>query len=183
MNQLTSSNPLQWLKRLRSGGKLGFNSLAIKKRGKIPISYLIILPEHATESDLAKRFLESMRNALGPRKKRNMKLLGPEIIGNLIDIHEFNDYIFYTDEDLNRWGKPGKELIGACEKIKVDTILDLNQEFAPSSAALSKVIRAPMKIGFYSEEGEKIYNIMIRRKGEDLAESGFKEIFQILGIE
>ena len=183
MNQLTSSNPLQWLKRLRSGGKLGFNSLAIKKRGKIPISYLIILPEHATESDLAKRFLESMRNALGPRKKRNMKLLGPEIIGNLIDIHEFNDYIFYTDEDLNRWGKPGKELIGACEKIKVDTILDLNQEFAPSSAALSKIIRAPMKIGFYSEEGEKIYNIMIRRKGEDLAESGFKEIFQILGIE
>ena len=183
MNQLTSSNPLQWLKRLRSGGKLGFNSLAIKKRGKIPISYLIILPEHATESDLAKRFLESMRNALGPRKKRNMKLLGPEIIGNLIDIHEFNDYIFYTDEDLNRWGKPGKELIGACEKIKVDTILDLNQEFAPSSAALSRIIRAPMKIGFYSEEGEKIYNIMIRRKGEDLAESGFKEIFQILGIE
>jgi len=183
MNQLTSSNPLQWLKRFRSGGKLGFNSLAIKKRGKIPISYLIILPEHATESDLAKRFLESMRNALGPRKKRNMKLLGPEIIGNLIDIHEFNDYIFYTDEDLNRWGKPGKELIGACEKIKVDTILDLNQEFAPSSAALSKIISAPMKIGFYSEEGEKIYNIMIRRKGEDLAESGFKEIFQILGIE
>ena len=183
MNQLTSSNPLQWLKRFRSGGKLGFNSLAIKKRGKIPISYLIILPEHATESDLAKRFLESMRNASGPRKKRNMKLLGPEIIGNLIDIHEFNDYIFYTDEDLNRWGKPGKELIGACEKIKVDTILDLNQEFAPSSAALSKIISAPMKIGFYSEEGEKIYNIMIRRKGEDLAESGFKEIFQILGIE
>ena len=183
MNQLTSSNPLQWLKRFRSGGKLGFNSLAIKKRGKIPISYLIILPEHATESDLAKRFIESMRNALGPRKKRNMRLLGPEIIGNLIDIHEFNDYIFYTDEDLNRWGKPGKELIGACEKIKVDTILDLNQEFAPSSAALSKIISAPMKIGFYSEEGEKIYNIMIRRKGEDLAESGFKEIFQILGIE
>ena len=183
MNQLTSSNPLHWIKRLLSRGKLGFNSLAIKKRGKIPISYLIILPEHATESDLAKRFLESMRNALGPRKKRNMKLLGPEIIGNIIDIREFNDYIFYTDEDLNRWGKPGKELITACDKIKVDTVLDLNQEFAPSSAALSKVIRAPMKIGFYSEEGEKIYNIMIRRKGEDLAESGFKEIFQILGIE
>ena len=40
-----------------------------------------------------------------------------------------------------------------------------------------------MKLGFYSEEGEKTYNIMIRRKGEDLAESGFKEIFQILGIE
>jgi len=183
MNQLTSTKALQWWKRIRYRGKQGFDSLAIKKRGKIPISYLIILPEHATESDLAKRFLESMRNALGPRKKRNMKLIGPEIIGNLIDINEFSDYIFYSDEDLNRWGKPGKELVNTCEKIKVDTVLDLNQEFASASAALCKIISAPMKLGFYSEEGEKIYNIMIRRKGEDLAESGFKEIFQILGIE
>ena len=183
MNQLTTSKVLQLWQRLRSRGKLGFESLAIKKRGRIPISYLIILPEHATESDLARRFLEAMRNALGPRKKRNMKLLGPAAIGNLIDVNEFNDYIFYSDEDLNRWGNPGKELTNTCEKIKVDTILDLNQEFAAASAALSKIITAPMKLGFYSEEGEKIYNIMIRRKGEDLAESGFKEIFQILGIE
>jgi len=40
-----------------------------------------------------------------------------------------------------------------------------------------------MKLGFYSEEGESYYNIMVRRKGEELAESGFKEIFQILGIQ
>ncbi len=183
MNKLISVKPLKWLKEIVSGGRLGFDTLSIRKRGKLPISYLIILPEHATESDLAKRFLESMRNALGPRKKRNMKLLGPEIIGNLIDINDYSDYIFYTEEDLNRWGSPGKELIGVCEKIKVDTVLDLNQEYAPTSAALTKKISAPMKIGFYSDEGEKIYNIMIRRKGEDLAESGFKEIFQILGIE
>ena len=63
-----------------------------------------------------------------------MKLLGPAAIGNLIDVDEFNDYIFYSDEDLNRWGNPGKELTNTCEKIKVDTILDLNQEFAAASA-------------------------------------------------
>ena len=72
MNQLTSTKALQWWQRIRFRGKQRFESLSIKKRGKIPISYLIILPEHATESDLAKRFLVSMRNALGPRKKRNM---------------------------------------------------------------------------------------------------------------
>ena len=115
MNQLTSTKALQWWQRIRFRGKQRFESLSIKKRGKIPISYLIILPEHATESDLAKRFLVSMRNALGPRKKRNMKLLGPEIIGNLIDINEFNDYIFYNEEDLNRWGMPGKDLTSTCE--------------------------------------------------------------------
>ena len=69
MNQLTTSKVLQLWQRLRSRGKLGFESLAIKKRGRIPISYLIILPEHATESDLARRFLEAMRNALGQGRR------------------------------------------------------------------------------------------------------------------
>ena len=182
MNQSnTVKAALRWSK-LTSRNKSKTNPLSIKRRGKIPMDYLIILPEHATESDLAKRFLDSMKNALGPRKKRNMKLLGPSGIGSLIDISDYNDFILYSEEDLNRWGLPGKELVSECEKIKVDALLDLNQEFASASAVISRTVSAPMKMGFYSEEGESYYNIMVRRKGEELAESGFKEIFQILGI-
>jgi len=183
MNQFNTTKAALWWHRIRTRGKSGSNSLSLKKRGKLPIDFLIILPEHATESDLAKRFLDAMKNALGPRKKRNMKLLGPSGIGNIIEINEFEDYILYTEEDLNRWGLPGKELISTCQKIKVDAILDLNQEFATVSATITRTVTAPLKLGFYSEEGEKFYNIMVRRKGEELAESGFKEIFQILGIE
>jgi len=183
MNQFNTTKAALWWHRIRTRGKSGLNSLSLKKRGKLPIDFLIILPEHATESDLAKRFLDAMKNALGPRKKRNMKLLGPSGIGNIIEINEFEDYILYTEEDLNRWGLPGKELISTCQKIKVDAILDLNQEFATVSATITRTVTAPLKLGFYSEEGEKFYNIMVRRKGEELAESGFKEIFQILGIE
>jgi hypothetical protein len=43
-------------------------------------------------------------------------------------------------------------------------------------------VNAPLKVGFFSDNGENYYNIMIRRHGEELAESGFKEVFQILGI-
>ena len=183
MNQFNTTKAALWWHRIRTRSKSGSNSLSLKKRGKLPIDFLIILPEHATESDLAKRFLDAMKNALGPRKKRNMKLLGPSGIGNIIEINEFEDYILYTEEDLNRWGLPGKELINICQKIKVDAILDLNQEFATVSATITRAVTAQLKLGFYSEEGEKFYNIMVRRKGEELAESGFKEIFQILGIE
>ena len=49
-----------------------------------------------------------------------MKLLGPSGIGSLIEISDYNDFILYSEEDLNRWGLPGKELISECEKIKVD---------------------------------------------------------------
>ena len=99
------------------------------------------------------------------------------------DISEFDDYILYSEEDLNRWGLPNKELIRTCNDINVDAVLDLNQEFSSASATLTRAVSSPLKLGFYSEEGEKFYNIMVRRKGEELAESGFKEIFQILGIE
>jgi hypothetical protein len=60
--------------------------------------------------------------------------------------------------------------------------LDLNQEFSPISATLCGEIVAPLKVGFYSDEGDGFYNIMVRRTGAELAESGFKEIFQILGM-
>ena len=83
---------------------------------------------------------------------------------------------------MNRWRLPDKELILTCNKIKVDAVLDLNQKFSSISATLCGEISAPLKVGFYSDEGEDFYNIMVRTTGEELAESGFKEIFQILGM-
>ena len=97
MSQSNTTKAALWWNKLRSRKKLNKTPLSIKRRGKIPMDYLILLPEHATESDLAKRFLDAMKNALGPRKKRNMKLLGPTGIGNLIEINNYNDFILYSE--------------------------------------------------------------------------------------
>jgi hypothetical protein len=94
----------------------------------------------------------------------------------------FHDFLFFTEADLNRWGLPGKELNWACQRIQVDAVLDLNQAFAPISATICSTVSAPLKVGFFSEEGDQYFNVMIRRHGTELMESGFKEIFQILGI-
>jgi len=64
MNQFNTTKAALWWHRIRTRGKSGSNSLSLKKRGKLPIDFLIILPEHATESDLAKRFLDAMKNAI-----------------------------------------------------------------------------------------------------------------------
>ena len=182
MNSSNSKKLALWWNRLINRNKRNSQSLFISKKGKTPKQFLIILPEHSTESDLAKRFLRSMRNAMGPAGSNQVRLLGLESVGSLVDSSDFHHYIFFTKEDLNRWGTPDKELTYACEKITVDVVLDLNQEFSLFSAALSKIVSAPLRIGFYSKEGKDYYNIMIRRQGEELAESGFKEIFQIIGI-
>jgi len=39
-----------------------------------------------------------------------------------------------------------------------------------------------MRIGFYTEESEKYYNILIERKGSEYLEIGFRNIQQLLGL-
>ena len=171
-----------WWHRFRNRKKVGNKSLGFSNKGKGPKSFLIILPEHSTEADLASRFILSMKNALGPYRAKQIKILGNSVVGNLLEINKFKDFILYTEEDLNKLGLPDKELISECNQIEVDAVLDLNQDFSPISATLCAEIIAPIKLGFYSGQGEDYYNVMVRRTGEELAESGFKEIFQIIGI-
>lgn len=182
MKQSNSTKVALWWNKLTNRRKQGTETLSISRKGKKLKQFLVILPEHSTESELAKRFLKSMRNAMGPSGSNQVRLLGLESVGSLINSDDFHHYIFFTKEDLNRWGMPDKELTFACEKIKVDALLDLNQEFSSFSAAISRIVSTPLRVGFFSEEGGDYYNIMIRRQGAELAQSGFKEIFQILGI-
>ena len=182
MKHSNSTKVALWWNKLTNRRKQGTETLSISRKGKKLKQFLVILPEHSTESELAKRFLKSMRNAMGPSGSNQVRLLGLESVSSLINSDDFHHYIFFTKEDLNRWGMPDKELTFACEKIKVDVLLDLNQEFSSFSAAISRIVSTPLRVGFFSEEGGDYYNIMIRRQGAELAQSGFKEIFQILGI-
>ena len=173
---------LWWQQLIKAKSNLINQSLSISNQGQSAKRFLIILPELSEESDLARQFVQTFRNALGPMGVNQMRIIGPANIGNLLDLSDYHDFILFSDKDLNRWKLPGKELIWTCQRIQVDAVLDLNQSFAPVSATLCQTIRAKMKIGFFSDYGDSYYNIMIKRKGEELAVSGFKEIFQILGI-
>ena len=125
--------------------------MSLSTHGRSALRFLIILPEHTTESELAKRFILAMRNALGPVGESQIRILGFANVGNLINMEGFHDFLFFTEADLNRWGLPGKELNWACQRIQVDAVLDLNQAFAPISATIcgqsTKALIAP--IGLY----------------------------------
>ena len=91
--------------------------MSLSTHGRSALRFLIILPEHTTESELAKRFMLAMRNALGPAGESQIRILGPANVGNLINMEGFHDFLFFTEADLNRWGLPGKELNSACQRI------------------------------------------------------------------
>jgi hypothetical protein len=171
-----------WWRRFRTKDNFGTDTFSLSPNARGVYRFLIVLPEHTIQAELAKRFIFSMRKVLGPVGINKVRILGPVQVGNLLNLEDFHDFILYTEEDLNRWGLPGKELNWSCQRIQVDAVLDLNQGFSPVSATLCSTVNAPLKVGFFSEEGEDYFNVMIRRHGTDLMKNGFKEIFQIMGI-
>ena len=135
MNSSNSKKLALWWNRLINRNKRNSQSLFISKKGKTPKQFLIILPEHSTESDLAKRFLRSMRNAMGPAGSNQVRLLGLESVGSLVDSSDFHHYIFFTREDLNRWGTPDKELTYGGHSHTYDVII---QAFSPQNQSITR---------------------------------------------
>ena len=76
MEESKTTKAAFWWYRFRSKHKRNVKSLSVSTNGKSPDRFLIVLPEHSTESDLAKRFISSMKNALGPKGAKQMKILG-----------------------------------------------------------------------------------------------------------
>ena len=124
-----------------------------------PSDFLIILPEHTTQSELAKRFILAIRNALGPAAVNQIRILGPANVGNLINLEDFSRFYFIHRSGFKPLGPSGKELIWACQRIQVDAVLDLNQEFAPVSATIGSTVDAPLKWAF-SVMKERIISIL-----------------------
>ena len=58
-----------WWRKLTIKNSLGVNSMSLSIEGQTPKRFVIILPAHITETELAKRFIHSMKN-----NKQNRRL-------------------------------------------------------------------------------------------------------------
>ena len=90
--------------------------------------------------------------------------------------------ITYSKEHVNRWGLLHKSFLEIIFTSQPEAVIDLNFDFDPISATIVQKSNAPMRIGFYTEESEKYYNILIERKGNEYLEIGFRNIQQLLGL-
>ncbi|MEE8437557.1 MAG: hypothetical protein V3S22_04380 [Candidatus Neomarinimicrobiota bacterium] len=159
------------------------SSLISVSEGNSIKKILICLPDHRRDYDFVLRFLKSVDNALGPFPTKTLLYMGLTRARAGMGLEMKNESFLYTPQELNSFGLPAKPLLERAAKIKTDMILDLNPEFSPVIASLSLVIKAPFKVGFYTEENKDYYNILLRKRGTDLIDSGFKELHQLLGIK
>ena len=170
-----------WLNRTRekSNGKVG---LALRKE-RYPISnLLVLLPKNPEHSRLARIFIQSLQNAIGPEGRILVRYVAMRRNLEFVDSSINDRLITYSNEHLNRWGLPHKSFLEIIFSTKLDAVIDLNLDFDAVSATIVQQSKAPMRIGFYTEESEKYFNILIERKGSDYIEKGFRNIQQLLGL-
>lgn len=171
---------LRWnLSREKSNSNVG---LALRKE-RYPFSnLLVLLPKKPEHSRMARIFIQSLQNAIGPEGRIQVRYIAMRRNLEFIDSSINDRLITYSNEHLNRWGLPYKSFLEIVFSSQPDAVIDLNLDFDPVSATIVQQSNAPMRIGFYTEESEQYYNIMIDRKGSDYIEKGFLNIQQLLGL-
>ena len=171
---------LRWnLSREKSNSNVG---LALRKE-RYPFSnLLVLLPKKPEHSRMARNFIQSLQNAIGPEGRIQVRYIAMRRNLEFIDSSINDRLITYSNEHLNRWGLPYKSFLEIVFSSQPDAVIDLNLDFDPVSATIVQQSNAPMRIGFYTEESEQYYNIMIDRKGSDYIEKGFLNIQQLLGL-
>ncbi len=171
---------LRWnLSREKSNSNVG---LALRKE-RYPFSnLLVLLPKKPEHSRMARIFIQSLQNAIGPEGRIQVRYIAMRRNLEFIDSSINDRLITYSNEHLNRWGLPYKSFLEIVFSSQPDAVIDLNLDFDPVSATIVQQSNAPMRIGFYTEESEKYYNILIERKGSEYLEIGFRNIQQLLGL-
>jgi len=171
---------LRWnLSRKKSNSNVG---LALRKE-RYPFSnLLVLLPKKPEHSRMARIFTQSLQNAIGPEGRIQVRYIAMRRNLEFIDSSINDRLITYSNEHINRWGLPYKSFLEIVFSSQPDAVIDLNLDFDPVSATIVQQSNAPMRIGFYTEESEQYYNILIDRKGSDYIEKGFLNIQQLLGL-
>jgi hypothetical protein len=156
--------------------------LALRKE-RYPFSnLLVLLPKKPEHSRMARIFIQSLQNAIGSEGRIQVRYIAMRRNLEFIDSSINDRLITYSNEHINRWGLPYKSFLEIVFSSQPDAVIDLNLDFDPVSATIVQQSNAPMRIGFYTEESEQYYNILIDRKGSDYIEKGFLNIQQLLGL-
>jgi len=87
-----------------------------------------------------------------------------------------------SDNSLNRWGLPEKNVISQVGMLNCDAIVDLNPEFNPVHAVLINKVNSSLKIGFESKWSHELFNVTLRDDSHGFIENQYIQINQLLGL-
>jgi hypothetical protein len=140
---------------------------------------LVILPESVLDSESISTIFRYLLRKFSPE--------GMEVLIR-------NDHLFsmastpplktltYSNEDINAWFVPRKNLLQRIEAHPYDVALDLNVGLSLTSAFLCKASKAPLRISFAKRKGDQFYNFQVKTKGDNGTPRTYRSLIKCLDM-
>ena len=156
-----------------------FQKISIE--GKGIRSLLIILPRANNHLPLAQHFLKSL-SSRGQFSAVN-KIIGWETQKDFLDPLLLQCVQLVTANDMNKNGLLSDKAIKQLTKGQFSAVINLDPVFNPASYQLVSWFSLITRIGFSSDFGHNIYNIIIdSNNGANYIEQGYEYILEVLGL-
>ncbi len=157
-------------------------ALALREQKQVFSNLLVLLPTAPEQSRSAHMFIQSLQNTIGPSAKLHVRYVAKRRNLEYFDSQINDRLITYSKDHLNRWGLPEQSLLEIIITSPPEVVVDLNVGFDPVSVMITKYSRAPLRIGFYHEDSERYYNILIKHGQNRFINEGYSKIQQLLGL-
>jgi len=177
LDQLKIRLVIGWF-RLTRRLKLGNELFSIRQNGSGVKNALIILPEGRKNSRIARHFLKSVT----PNGNVDIHILMDKTV-----YHSLNEPLpvnvhVYSMDDVGWFLIPKKELVHRIFSQKYHAVVDMHPFFNLSTAYLTYISDAPVKLGFSSRFSRYFFNVEIERKSVDFIEQSYRSIQQLLNL-
>ncbi len=153
----------------------------ISNLGKGIRSILIIFPRDTRHLPLAQHFIKSLvsRGKFGAINK----IIGWEDQREILDPQLLQRIQLISKNDLNKYELITKETIKRLTNGQFSCVINLDPIFNPVSYQLVSRFNSITRIGFSSDYGHNIYNIIIdSNNGANYIEQGYEYILEVLGL-
>ena len=149
--------------------------------GKGIRSLLIILPRETRHLPLAQHFLKSLTSR-GQFSAIN-KIIGWESQKDILDPQLMQRVHLISENDINKNGLLSEVAIKQVSEGKFSGVINLDPIFNPVSYQLVSRFSSITRIGFSSDFGRNIYNIIIdSNNGANYIEQGYEYILEVLDL-
>ena len=149
--------------------------------GKGIRSLLIILPRETRHLPLAQHFLKSLTSR-GQFSAIN-KIIGWESQKDILDPQMMQRVHLISENDINKNGLLSEVAIKQVSEGKFSGVINLDPIFNPVSYQLVSRFSSITRIGFSSDFGRNIYNIIIdSNNGANYIEQGYEYILEVLDL-
>ena len=156
-------------------------SQKISSNGKGIRSLLVILPRENSHLPLAQHFLKSLTTR-GHFSAIN-RIIGWELQKDILDPKLIKRVQIISENDVSKNSLLAEETIKKFTKGKFSAVINLNPIFDPISFQIISQFNSITRIGFSSDFGQNIYNIIIDgNNGANYIEQGYEYILEVLGL-